>query len=100
MAFTVTKTASGKSGTFGKHRFVVGTLTFDSSYATSGESLTAAELGLTRLDFIDIQDTVAYKIVYDKTNSKVLAYTRSSDAEVGSGVDISTTTTPFFAVGR
>lgn len=36
----------------GNRKFVTATVTFDSSYATGGEAITAASLGLNRLDFI------------------------------------------------
>lgn len=56
----------------GNRRATKGTLTFDSSYATGGESLTAANVGLGRLDDIQFnQGTSGYIFEYDYSNAKV-----------------------------
>ena len=71
MALTV---AISQNTVFGDKNIVTGTLAFDSSYPTGGESLTAANLGLSILDFILIQTTKGLMFEYDYTNSLVLAY--------------------------
>ncbi len=61
----------------GDARLHVGTIDFDSSYPTGGESLTPANVGLTKIDSIDFDSTSGYTFVYDHTNQKVLAYVAS-----------------------
>lgn len=58
----------------GSQVMVRGTLDFDSSYPTGGESLTAANLGLRVLDHIVIHPHSGLVFAYDYTNAKVLAY--------------------------
>jgi len=58
----------------GARNAVYGTIDFDSSYATGGEALTAANVGLAAIDTIDIRAKNGYVFEYDYTNSKVLAY--------------------------
>jgi len=71
MALTVAVT---ENILLGNKRLTYGTIAFDSSYPTGGESLTAANLGLTVLDFVLIQTTAGLIFEYDYTNSLVLAY--------------------------
>ena len=73
MALTVTKTGDW-NGTLGNLRYAKVTLDFDSSYPTGGESLTAADLGLRTIDFINIESKSGLVFEYDYTNYKVLAY--------------------------
>lgn len=49
MAVTTTRTQ--KQRVPGNQKFTVTSVTFDSSYAEGGEPLTAAQLGLTKVDF-------------------------------------------------
>lgn len=49
-------------------------ITFDSSYATGGEALTAAQLGLNALDIILCETRSGYMFQYDHTNAKLQAY--------------------------
>lgn len=53
---------------------VVKGITFDSSYPTGGESLTAAMLGLASVLFAVVTPSGGYAFEYDYTNSKVIAY--------------------------
>lgn len=71
MALTVTLTHHGIAGDL---RYVRGSLSFDASYPTGGESLTAANLGLRVIDAIHIHHTKGVSFEYDYTNSKILAY--------------------------
>ena len=50
------------------------TLTFDSSYPTGGEPLTAADLGLSTVVFATAQNKSGYSFEYDIANAKLLAY--------------------------
>jgi len=71
MALTV---GSLKFDTFGITNIVKGTIDFDSSYPTGGESLVPANIGLSVIDSIRIDDKSGYTFEYDYTNQKVLAY--------------------------
>lgn len=60
---------------FGSKRAVSGTLTFDASYPTGGESLTPANIGLgviERITFNHGEDGYVFK--YDYTNKKVMVF--------------------------
>lgn len=51
------------------------TVTMDSSYATSGEAITAADCGLGRIDdLFPIGSTGGWDVSWDQTNSKVFAF--------------------------
>ena len=74
MALTVSLSGDWLSS-FGNKRASSGTITFDSSYATGGESLTPANIGLGRIERITFnhgEDGYVFK--YDYTNQKVLVY--------------------------
>lgn len=74
MALTVSLSGDWLSS-FGNKRASSGTITFDSSYATGGESLTPANIGLgtiERITFNHGEDGYVFK--YDYTNQKVMAY--------------------------
>lgn len=82
---------------------VVKQVTFDSSYATGGESLTPAMLGLTSIVFLDPNAAGGYFFVYDYANQKLLAYLSGSAnavlAEVASTTDLSAIATRIYARG-
>lgn len=75
MALTV---SLNRPSVMGDLRVASGTITFDSSYPTDGEALTAATLGLQSLSVFlptPAQDANGAVVVgYDHTNSKVKAY--------------------------
>lgn len=76
MALTLT---NKRRWSVGPYRMVTADATFDSSYPTGGESLTAADLALLRLDTVVLTPAVnatpvAAVLRYDAANSKVLAY--------------------------
>lgn len=58
----------------GVSNVVRGTIGFDSSYATGGESLTPAMLGLSVIDQITVVDAAGYSFEYDYTNRTLRAY--------------------------
>lgn len=60
-----------KLDTSGKVRTVYGTMTFDSSYPTGGESIT---LGLNIIYFVKFECVSGYVFEYDSVNGKVKAY--------------------------
>ena len=88
-----------KRSVFGNKRVRVVDVDFDSSYPTGGESLTAADLGLSVVDIVIPSPKSGYVFEYDYTNSKLKAYWADYDAgadgaliEVGNGTDLHTVT--------
>jgi len=77
MALTVTKTGDWQTN-MGNRRVSFVTIAFDNSYATGGESLTAADMGLRVVDFISFQPQIGFVFEYDYTNSKVKVYTQGA----------------------
>jgi len=88
MALTVTKVATNVSGRLRTRIFDV---TYDSSYATGGESLTAVDLGLKTVLTVAVQQksvsTSIYVHQYDLANSKLLAFRQKDPGDAG-GADI------------
>ncbi|MEM2125708.1 MAG: hypothetical protein QXQ53_04855 [Candidatus Methanosuratincola sp.] len=58
---------------FGNKRFVTFTIAFDSSYPTGGESLTAANLGLSSIDFLLVEPAHGLLFEYVHSTSKLKA---------------------------
>ena len=80
MALTVAK-VSGADTVFGNKKVKVRDITFDNSYPTDGESLTAADVGLKVIQqaiphgvAVNTAATSAVTVRYDFTNSKLLAF--------------------------
>lgn len=68
------------------------TVAFDSSYATGGESLSAANMALSSVHSVTCEDEDGYTAQYDYTNSKLLMYAadnRYGPADI-SGVTVGT----------
>jgi len=86
---------------------VRGTITFDSSYATNGEAVTLAQLGLTRLDWLTVNTTDGHVPAWDGSTStpkvKLFWVDTTVDgaplAEVPSTTDVSAVVVRFHAVG-
>lgn len=93
----------------GNKRQVSGTVTFDSSYPTNGESFTAADLGLTAITNFEAQpSTVGYVAVWDRSTSapKLMAFygdnNNASDGpliEVPNATSLTTSVHRFVATG-
>jgi hypothetical protein len=91
----------------GNRKFVTATVTFDSSYVTGGEAITASSLGLDRLDFIwaVTQDGYVPSWNGSTTAPKIKLYwvDTTTDgaalAEVASTTDVSTVVARIFAFG-
>lgn len=72
MALTYTTT---KTNYVGDQKIVYGTVTFDSSYPTGGESFDETQIGLHRLDFLTLnQGEDGFVFHWDKANEKVMAF--------------------------
>lgn len=87
----------------GAQRMTVTEVTFDNSYPTGGEPLTASDLGLTGVDFaiatIKTAGTGSVTAVfYDIPNAKLKAF--AAAAEIANTTDLSAVTAQVFAVGR
>ena len=77
---------------------VIADITFDSSYATGGESLVPAALGLDKFDLVQASAVGGYTFAYDKTNKKLMAYSGATQAS--KATDLSAIVTRVLAVGR
>lgn len=85
---------------FGDRKVVLSTVTFDDSYPTGGEAVTAALFGLGLLTtVIPISDNGTNPVAWDGTNSKLLAYVRTTGVEVANAVDLSASVTHLLAIG-
>lgn len=80
MALTIAK-VTGADYVAGNKKVRVRTVTFDSSYPTAGESLTAPDVGLKAIQqfiphgtFRNADGTAAIEVSYDYTNSKLIAH--------------------------
>ena len=89
----------------GSRKETIGVSTFDSSYATGGEAVTLSQLGLTRLDWLNLNAGAGYLPVWDGSTStpKVLLYRQTAATgalvEVPRTTDVSTVTVRFIATG-
>lgn len=102
MALTIATPKPQKSDdVFGGLRVRIRTVTFDNSYPTGGESMTAADLGLSEILFVDfsVDHSPAYQLAYDYVNSKILVFGVQQDADAAvtdpfdeedNGADLST----------
>ncbi len=79
-------------------RIVVTTVTFDSSYATGGESLTPADLGLNRIDFLSATTDGSNAVIWDKANNKLKVYT-AAGTEVTNATSLASVAVRILAVG-
>jgi len=77
----------------------VAEITFDSIYPTNGESLTAAQLGVTSLSYVKADDTDNYTFVYNYTSSKLKAFARTTGEEAANHANLSTVVTNVLAIG-
>lgn len=110
MALTVAK-ITGADHVAGNKRYKYRTITFDASYPTGGEPLTASDLGLKQIvaivpmgAFRNTDATLGIEVSYDHTNSKLVAYwgnagVASGMPEVTSTTDLSTYSGRIMAIG-
>lgn len=99
MALIIAKLTPNPDYVSGNKKVKFRTLTFDSSYDTAGESLTAANVNLKKI--VDVQlnplknsgGTAGWIGVYDYTNSKVIVLTGSNAGGSGTALpEVSSTT--------
>lgn len=106
MALTLTQVE--RRTVFGDRRVHIFDVTWDSAYATGGESLTAADLGLSRVDLVLCEPTVAadgltsYQTAYSRANETLQLFNSAGDGdpfdEAGTD-DVSTYITRIMAIG-
>lgn len=105
MAVSVSVTADlGSQGGYQVMKVVA--ITMDSSYATGGESVTAAACKMGKIDTLLPIAHAGYVPVWDSANSKILAYwvdtTVDGDAlaEVTATTDLSAVVFPAIVIGK
>lgn len=103
MALTVVRDkdplTQGQIHQLGDLLFVHGTITYDNSYPTGGEAITASTFGLNTLFEVILQGTGAEVAIFDKTNSKILLYT-ADGTQAANASDQSAVVTRYLAIGR
>jgi len=84
MAVTITNLRYQSEGSQMK---VEGTLTFDTSYPTGGEAITAVQLGMARIDQFYIEDSEGYTydsdIVSGNLSTKIVVYDATASGAIG-----------------
>lgn len=106
MALTVTPVLAT---VFGNKRAKLVTITFDASYLASGEPLTAADLGLKKVDAVLTSATTGAVVSYDPVNAVLKAFlipaldgnsrTTSQLGEAVSTTDLSAVVVTVLAIG-
>jgi hypothetical protein len=107
VGLTVADATTNKPGrtVFGDRYVRFQDITFDSSYPTGGEALTAANVGLKiGIDFISFERKtvggVAYSFEYDRTSGKLIAYVATTGAQVADTTDLSAVTIRAMVIGK
>jgi len=81
---------------FGNKRVSICDVAMSSSYATGGDTLSAAMLKLRAVEFASVESAGGYVFSYDKTNGKLLAYwvgaTGTAMAEVTAATNLASVT--------
>lgn len=81
---------------------VVSQVTFDNSYPTGGEAVTAADFGLSELDAVVVVGTRAvntWRVTYNKAAGKLVAFVNTTGVEVAAAADLSTLVVDVVCVG-
>lgn len=96
MAITITNPGSSADvpGVSGNIKYVIKDITFDDSYPTGGEGLSATQLGLEEVYIVLIsQKSDGYVVQYDYSNEKLEIYEAGADGaaldELGDTADAS-----------
>lgn len=84
-------------GNGGQTYQVYGALTLSSSYATNGDSFTASQFGLSRLDSLMLNPAQGYSFEPDLTNLKIKCM--GATAEAGNGTPLNGISVRYSAVG-
>ena len=104
----VTVTLDKRRSIWGDMVIVLGRITMSSSYATSGDSYTLGQLGVSVLNKLFIVPRGAYHFAVDYTNKKILAYGQEPTSattgiialsQVANAADLSAQVLDFIAIG-
>lgn len=94
LAFAAPSITIEEKTVFGNKRVVFALVAFDSSYPTGGESVTAANLGMTSIEFFLAAPRSGYTFDYNYDASNLLAYVCDDSSfamiEVGNAVSLAT----------
>jgi hypothetical protein len=75
----------------GDKKYVDAILSYDTgNYVTGGAPIAASDFGLTRLDGIAVLGASVHGAEYDQVAGKMILRVRTTNAEVGSGVALTT----------
>lgn len=95
MALTVTVDRRTREG---NREVTYGTITFDDSYPTGGEAITAANVGLGTIEQLVVHpSSTGHVFPYDYSAAKVLAF--NGTTEIANEVDLSAQVARYRAVG-
>ena len=107
MAITITNPGSSSPGVGvpGNVKYVIKDITFDDSYPTGGEGLSATQLGLEEVYIVLIsQKSDGYVVQYDYSNEKLEIYEAGADGaaldELGNTADASGIAIRLIAYGK
>ena len=82
----------------GSAKGTISTITFDSSYPTGGEDLTAADLGLTQVfGIIPMLGIGGYTFSFVQSTGKLLAY--NGTTQIANAANLSTVVVDILAIG-
>ena len=109
MALTVANVNSRAADVFGRHKVAAVTVTFDSSYATGGESFAPANVGLSEFDIVLISEDSAagpgYQVKFNYTTKKLQVFEEEAVAaggpllEAANATDLSALKVRVLAIG-
>ena len=105
MALTLTRVSQNLSGTIRENTYDV---VLDSAYATGGEALTPAQVGLVRIETLQVVECYqGYVFAYDRANQKLKVFygdnNNAADGpliEVPNGTDLSAVSGRLIARGH
>lgn len=110
MALTLQNVDTRSDDTWGRQRVRIVTVTFDSSYATGGEDLTPANVGLAEIAFVDTSPDSAsaagYIAQYNYSTKKLQLFVEEAVAaggplvELANATDVSTVKVRCLIIGR
>lgn len=81
VALTLSET---RKGAMGDLAYWFGAVTFDSSYASGGESFTPANAGMSVIDTLQVtsdHDTTSYMVAWDKSADKLMLFNSAGDGD-------------------
>ncbi len=94
MALVFTPNSGPKYRRTGRQKIVKGTLAFDNSYPTNGEPLTAAQLGLSRVEHAHVHASYGYvfEVVYSSATALLIKAYWQNEVAASVLVEVTNTT--------